>query len=66
MKILEALSILEAAVLESKKRNVNTPEVKGALDSLERYVWPKWLIPQFRHHVEPDKTFTKNFPMDAA
>ena len=55
MKILEALSILEAAVLESKKRNVNTPEVKEALDSLERYVWPKWLIPQFRHSVENEE-----------
>jgi len=52
MKILEALAILEAAVLECKNRNVNTPEVKDALDSLERYVWPKWVIPQFRHHLE--------------
>src|SRR5215510_6054183 len=55
MRILEALAILEAAVLESKKRNVNTPEVKDALDSLERYVWPKWLIPQFRHHLENEE-----------
>jgi hypothetical protein len=52
MKILEALAILEAAAMECKKRNVNTPEVKAALDSLERYIWPKWLIPQFRYHVE--------------
>ena len=52
MTILAALAILEAAVLESKKRNVNTPEVKEALDLLERYVWPKWLIPQFRHSRE--------------
>src|SRR5215813_5551820 len=55
MTILEALAILEAAVLESKKRNVNTPEVKEALDSLERYAWPKWLIPQFRHSVENEE-----------
>ena len=55
MTILEALAILEAAVLESKKRNVNTPEVKEALDSLERYVWPKSLIPQFRHSVENEE-----------
>src|SRR5215468_3119703 len=55
MTILEALAILEAAVLESKKRNVNTPEVKEALDSLERYVSPKWLIPQFRHSVENEE-----------
>ena len=52
MTALEALDILESAVLECKKRNVNTREVKETLDSLERYVWPKWVIPQFRHHVE--------------
>ena|SRR5262245_55904072 len=52
MTVLEALAILEAATLECKKRNVDTPEVKAALDLLERYIWPKWVIPQFRHHVE--------------
>lgn len=31
----------EAAVLECKKRNVNTPEVKAALDSLEPHTQPK-------------------------
>src|SRR5215510_7080995 len=51
MTVLEALATLESAVLECKKRNVNTPEVKHALDSLESYVWPKWLIPQSRHHA---------------
>src|SRR5262245_24382082 len=55
MTVLEALATLEAAVLECKKRNVNTADVKEALDSLERYIWPKWLIPQFRHHVENEK-----------
>src|SRR5215475_10906139 len=55
MTILEALAILEAAVLESKKRNANTAEVKEALDLLERYVWPKWLVPQFRHSVENEE-----------
>lgn len=49
MTVLEALTILEAAVLECKKRDINTPEVKSALDLLERYIWPKWLVPQFRH-----------------
>ena len=34
MTILQALAILEAAVLECKKGNVNTPEVREALDSL--------------------------------
>src|SRR5262245_26019318 len=49
MTVLEALAVLEAAVLECKKRDINTPEVKNALDLLERYIYPKWLIPQFRH-----------------
>jgi hypothetical protein len=55
MKILESLAILEAAVLGCKNRNVNTAEVKDALDSLERYVWPNWLIPQFRYSVENEE-----------
>jgi hypothetical protein len=36
MTLLEALTILEAAILECKKRDINTPEVKNALDLLER------------------------------
>jgi hypothetical protein len=56
MTVLEALAILEAAVLECKKRNVNRPEVGEALDSLERYVRPEWLIPQFCHHVLSERT----------
>ena len=56
MSALEAFVILESAVLECKKRNVNTPEVREALDSLERYIWPKWLIPQFHHHALKDLT----------
>jgi hypothetical protein len=40
--------VLEAATRECKQRNINTPEVREALDSLDRYVWPKWLVPQFR------------------
>jgi len=55
MTILEALAILEAAVLECKKRNVDTPEVKQALDLLERYIYPKWLVPQFRYSVEHEE-----------
>ena len=51
MIVLEALAILEAAVLECKKREVDTPEVKAALDFLEPYVRPQWLIPQYRDHV---------------
>jgi hypothetical protein len=56
MTVLEALAILEAAVLGCKKKNIYTPEVKNALDSLEQYIYPKWLIPQFRHHALKDRT----------
>jgi hypothetical protein len=34
MTALKALAILEAAVLECKKRDVNRPEVRAALDPL--------------------------------
>ena len=37
--------------MECKKREINTPEVKNALDSLEPYIRPEWLIPQFRHNI---------------
>jgi hypothetical protein len=53
MTVLEALAILEAGVLECKKRDITTPEVKTALDLLEWYIWPKWLIPQFRQDLSP-------------
>ena len=43
---VQALAILEAAVLECKKR-----DVRAALDFLEPYVRPQWLIPQYRDHV---------------
>jgi len=51
MTILEALAFLEAAVLECKKRSIDTPEVREALDLLEPYIQPEWLIPQFRHNI---------------
>ena len=51
MTLLEALAILEAAVLECKKRDVDTPEVRAALDFLEPYVRPQWLIPQYRDYA---------------
>lgn len=47
MTILEALAVLEDAVSECKKRNVNTQEVSEALELLEPYVRPEWIIPQF-------------------
>jgi hypothetical protein len=48
MTVLEALTILESAVLECKKRSVDTPEIRDALDLLEPQIQPEWLIPQFR------------------
>ena len=51
MTVLQALVILEAAVLVCKKRNINTLEAREALDFLEPHIWPKWLVPQFRHHI---------------
>jgi hypothetical protein len=38
MIVLETLAILEAAVLECKKRDINRPEVKKALDFLEPHI----------------------------
>ena len=60
MRILEALAILEAAVLECKKRNVNTPEVSAALHLLEPYIWPTWVIPQFRYHIQNERETLEN------
>jgi hypothetical protein len=51
MTVLDALAILEAATLESEKRDINTPEVREALDFLESRIRPEWLIPQFRYHA---------------
>jgi hypothetical protein len=51
MTVLEALAILEAATLECKKRDIDTPEVHEALTILEPHIRPEWLIPQFRSHA---------------
>ena len=51
MTSLEALKILEAAVLECQRREVDTPEVREALDFLEPHIRPEWLISQFRAHL---------------
>jgi hypothetical protein len=42
VRILEALKILEAAVLECKTREIDTPEVREALDVLAPYCRPEW------------------------
>jgi hypothetical protein len=40
----------------AKKRDFNTAEVNQALDLLEPYIRPAWLIPQFRHYVLTEST----------
>jgi hypothetical protein len=52
MTVLEALATLEAATLECKQRDIDTPEVREALTLLEPHIQPEWLIPQFRYHVQ--------------
>jgi hypothetical protein len=44
---------LEEATLDSKKRNIDTPEVWEALDTLEPYCFPKWRVEGFRHALGP-------------
>jgi hypothetical protein len=55
MNIFEAIAILESAVLECKRRNVNTPEATEALDLLAPYVRPKLMVAQFRHHIARER-----------
>jgi hypothetical protein len=49
VRILEALEILEAAVLECKTREIDTPEVREALDVLAPYCRPEWRVAGFRN-----------------
>jgi hypothetical protein len=56
MRILETLRILEAATLECKLRAIDTPEVREALDLLEPYYSPPWLVRMFREHLKPSET----------
>jgi len=49
MRVLEALKILEDAVLDSLERPADTPEVRESLDLLEQFVSPDYSIQDFRH-----------------
>ena len=49
MTVLEALAVLEVATLQCQEREIDTPEVRDALDLLGPYIRPEWLIPQFRY-----------------
>ena len=52
MTVVRALAILEAATPECKKRNINTPELREALDFLEAFIQLAWLIPHYRHALD--------------
>ena len=56
MNALKALAILEAAVLECKNRDINTPEVRDALNFLQPHTKPPWLILQYRNALDRDRT----------
>jgi hypothetical protein len=53
VRLLEALKILEAATLDSKKRDIDTPEVRQALDLLDPVCMPKWRVAGFRDQPMP-------------
>ena len=53
MRLLAALKILEAATLDSKKRDIDTPEVRAALDLLDPICQPKWRVAGFRDALRP-------------
>jgi hypothetical protein len=52
VRILEALNILEAAVIECKTRDIDTPEVREALDVLAPHCRPEWLVAGFRSSLK--------------
>jgi hypothetical protein len=51
MTVLGALAILEADVLECKKRNIDTSEMREALEFFEPVIRPQRLIPQYRNNL---------------
>ena len=52
MRVLEALKILEDATLDCKIRDINTPEVRTALEVLQPYCRPTWRITGFHDHLK--------------
>src|SRR6266496_3681786 len=53
MRVLEALKILEEATVDSKKRAIDTRDMRQALDVLDPYCAPKWRVAGFRDHLRP-------------
>ena len=51
MTIIEAIIILEIATAECRSKDVDTPAVNQALNVVELYVRPEWVVPQFRYHL---------------
>ena len=51
MRVLEALKVLEDAVLDCQKRDIDTPEVRQALDLLEPYC-ARWQVEGFRNNLD--------------
>lgn len=54
MRLLEALKILEDATRDCKRRNIDKPEVREALDTIDPYCLPRSLVKEFREHLHPD------------
>jgi len=52
MTIIEAITTLEIATAECRNKNVDTPAVNQALNVVELYVRPEWVVPQFRYHLQ--------------
>ena len=52
MRVLEALKVLEDAVLDCQKWDIDTPEVRAALDLLEPYC-ARWQVRGFRNNLGP-------------
>ena len=62
MRVVDALRILETAILDCKDcktRGIDTSDVRKALEVLEPYCWPDWRIDGFRHQLISHK---KNGP----
>jgi hypothetical protein len=51
VRVFEALRILEAAVIDCRTRDIDTSEVRKALDVIEPYCWPEWRIDGFRDQL---------------
>jgi hypothetical protein len=52
LTVFQALAILEAATLNCRATNINTPAIRAAFSILEPHIQPKWLIPQFGRHLQ--------------